>query len=325
MPKISILEKLIRHPEKFSFVKALDIILALDKKYTIRDINVKSKMNFQSKFHEVHSVNCIKSNSPELTVNIGGIAGIEGTLPDPYVEEYSLYNRYSKNEVSEFYDILNNKMLSLLYFFYKKNVIYCSSNPIEKSQIGDILNKLSGIVSDNSQVPAQFKISAQNLFWRNCRSAEALRIIISSFFEVEVKIEQFNGSFIKVSNSEELSRIGIKYGSYNVLGNAILGNKIWDSTNGIIIHLISLEFPKYISFLPKISKKDQKLSKIEKLKEIVKLYVPYGIHVKIVFHLNPGNVKGTILNQVNRLNKDAFMAGGQHNLNEIHFVEDIMA
>jgi predicted component of type VI protein secretion system len=175
---------------------------------------------------------------------------------------------------------------------------------------------------DDDLIPEQFKISAQNLFLMSTRSSEGLRIMLSSFFGVRVRIEQFVGRFVEADRSEQtsLGRVG---GRFNQLGfDCCLGNKIWDSADGIDIIIGPLSFEKYISFLPKNNKLDQRASKLQKAKEIVRSYIPCGINATLIFCLDSCFVRETILNSGKRLNKDSFVVG-EHRRGLSSFREEV--
>ncbi len=311
----SLIEKLIFSPEKFSFVRAIDVAKASCRgKY----VEIKSNINYSSKYADVSAVEGIKDGIAEIYTNLAGIAGIEGILPDCYTEEFITFNRDSKKAVTDFFDIFNGRMLSLRYSFLKRQGVETLSAPIEKSVIGNIIFSLSGFGCDEDLdkkqkkdvelIPEQFKISSQNLFWKNTRSSSGLRAMLSSFFNVPIEVQQFVGGFIE-SFPEEQTIIG-KNGNYNKLGdNSILGRKLWDSTQGIEVKIGPLNFEQYSKFLPKKSPKDQEFSALQKMKELIKQYVPHGLDVNIHFFLDKCLVKETILNGVNRLNKDAFVFG----------------
>lgn len=321
--KIPIIEDLIFSAYKFSFVKAIDIVLSsqgiqLDNISPSHDLivfDLKNQLNFRSTFTDICNVEGVKEGALEIHTNLQGLIGIDGSIPDPYVEEYILYNKTTKQAVLDFYNIFYHRILSLRYLFCKTQVVECLSMPLQKSIIGKITASLSGFENDDinfdkSLIPHQFKMSAQNLFWRHTRSAEFLKIIVASFFDVDVVIEQFVGGFTDAVPNTDLSKIGAKNMSFNELGiNTILGEKSWDSTMGITIHIQSLNLKKYLEFLPKASIRDQKFSNLQKLKDIIKLYTPNSISVKLMFHLDSKYVNGTNLNSINRLNKDAFILG----------------
>ena len=335
----NLLEKLIYDPGKFSFVKAIDIAQQIcDSDF----VEIKANISFTSKFTELSVIEGLKNKIAELHVNNMGILGINGTLPDCYTEEYVLYNRASKDAVTDFFDILNERMLTLRYTYFKRQNIETLSQPIEQTVIGNIIFCLSGFdfleifkshpskknrdISEKKTpggavIPEQFKISAQNLFWRHTRSSSGLQAILSSFFKVPIEIRQFEGKFIKTIPGEQ-TIIG-KNGRYNKLGSeSILGEKIWDTTCSITILVGALSFAQYMKFLPKRSAKDREFSALEKMKEIVRLYVPHGINVTLHFFLDECFVKKTALNGINRLNKDAFISG-IHSAKNAFFIERI--
>ena len=320
----TLFENLILHPEQFSFVKAIDIAAKI---CNIKFVQIKFNINFSSKFNDISVVEGLKDGYAEVYTNLGGILGIDGTLPDCYLENFVLFNRESKKAIIDFLNIFNEKILLLKYDYLKKQNIESLSAPIEKSFIGNIIFSLSGINQEaskglkNSSIPEQFKISAQNLLWRYTRSATGLQTILSSFFKLPIKIKQFSGDFIEIDKNEQTT-IGIRNGNYNTLGkDTILGNKIWDQIRGIDIIIGPLQFHDYIKFLPKLSLKDEKVSSLQKMKEIIKNYVPYGIVTKLYFYLDKCQVKEISLNNLSRLNKDAFLFG--KHIKNAYFIERV--
>jgi type VI secretion system protein ImpH len=305
----------------------MDVAIALcGKRFT----KIRSKINFSSKFCDVSNVEGIKDGIAEIYINIPGIAGIEGCLPDCYTEEFIIFNRNSKNAVIDFFDIFNDKIASLRYSYIKKFDICSLSVPLEDSLVGNILLSLSGFGFEESHsksinkslVPEQFKISCQSFFWQNTRTSVGLKAILSSFFDVPIEIIQFSGGFLEASRSSQTS-LGTIKNKHNELGiNCFLGNKFWDATKGIEILVGPLDFQNYMKFLTKKSDRDQKFSKIQKMKEIIKMYVPYGTDVNIRFCLKKCLVNETLLNGVKGLNKDAFILG-THLSETIHFCEKV--
>ncbi len=332
--------RLIYEGYRFSFTRAIDVSLVLNDidlaNISYNDLNiiaVSGKLNFQSKYSDIHAVEGIIDDAPEIVVNTNNFCGIDGILPDLYVEDYVLYNRQTKNAVTGFFDIFNHHFSILKYLFCKKQVVSCLSTSIEHSIFGKIISSMAGFPFEEAQEDArdipdlifrqQFRISTQNLFWRWTRSADSLKIAIASFFKVDVDVEQFVGGFTTPVPFSELTRIGTRYSNYNNLGqNTILGEKIWDSMMGLRIHIKSLKIKQYIDFLPKPSTKDRPFSKLEKLKKIVKMYVPIGMKVQLMFHLQDEQMVNSHLGGVNRLNKDMFL--GQTDVNhKVCFTEHI--
>jgi type VI secretion system protein ImpH len=322
-PTRSLIDKLIYSPEQFTFVKAVDVALvssgvnvATGNDFPIINVSLKSKINFRSKFSDIAVVEGVKDGDIELFTNLYGVAGIDGTFPDCYVEEFIIFNKETRSSISDFLDIFNNKILTLRYRYMKKYDLSCVSSRLKVSIFGCIMFSLSGYsdgcseLIEQSIVPEQFRISCQKLLWNSTRSSEGLEIILSNFFGIQVKIEQFVGDFDQISNPSECSSMGRCLGRFNKLGiDTILGNKTWNAMKGIRVVIGPLQLEKYINFLPKQHFLDQKSSQLRKIKEIIKMYVPNGIKVKMLFCLDKCSVKETFLNGVNRLNRDAFILG----------------
>ena len=331
--KQSLLDQLIFFPEKFCFSKAVDVALLSQGIFlqnlsyeAIKKIELKSSINFSSKYSDIKCVEGIKDGNVEISTNLHGIAGIEGSLPDVYTENFVLYNRNSKKEIIDFLDIFNGRFLAMRYLFLKKYDISCSSESLEDSAIGKMLFSLAGFDSfrksglSKSLVPEQIKVSCQNFFWKYSRSSEGLRAILSGFCKFPVSIKQFSGKFVDVGKDSQTA-LGQSLGQYNVLGkDSFLGHKVWDQMDGIDIFVGPLDFESYLKYLPRKSALDQKLSPLEKFKNIIREYVPFGTSVNIHFKLSQCFIKELRLLGTNALNKDAFTFGN-HNLNNTEFIE----
>jgi type VI secretion system ImpH/TssG family protein len=303
--------------EKFALVKAVDIASAV---CGLKCIHIKANVNFASRFTDVSAVNGLSEKVAKIYTNLYGIAGIDGTLPDCYIQEFWIHNSTSRTAITDFFDIFNDKILSLHYLFLKRHHVQSLSCPSKESVIGKIVSSLAGCGFECGGhnrgciipvIPSQFRISSQNLFWQRTRTCEGMRILLSDFFNVPVKVKQFAGEFVEIDRSQQ-SVIGVRKHMYNSLGeNCFLGSKTWDQTKGIDVEIGPLDFRTYVKFLQKQSQRDQQFSPLEKMKEIVQMYVPYGTNVKLHFCLksNGEGSYGLPLTGTKRLHKDSFLCG----------------
>ena len=321
--KKPIIDVLTFEPYKFSLVKAIDV-LKLHSDVLI----IKSNLHFGSKYSAVYKVEGVKDGYVELYTNFVSIIGIDGSLPDVYVERYALYNIYTKNAIRDFFDIFHSGCVNAYYKISKQYNPACSNNISYKSLIGKILLQLSGYNSaedfykaiNYTDIPLQLPISAHNLFWNENKSVYGLQLLLSDFFEVNVKVEEFYPKLIEVP-IEEQTRIGTEYGKYNELGiSAILDRFSWDTTSKISVIVGPLPFNKYIQFLQKRSKDDRRFSLLQKMEELIRLYVPFDIEVLLKIILDKSIVNGTVLNRSKALNKDAFIFG---KTKDVYFVKEI--
>lgn len=321
--KKTLIDTLIFEPNKFSLVKAIDV-----SKIYSDVLIIKSNLHFSTKYSAMQKVEGVKDGYIELYTNFVSVIGIDGTLPDRYVEKYVLYNLYSKNAVKDFFDIFHSCSVNAFYKISKQYNPACSNNVSYKSLIGKILLQLSGYDSANdfyravnyTDFPIQLPISVHNLFWNENRSAYGLKLLLSSFFEVNIEVKEFYPKLIEIPE-EEQTRIGTKHGKYNELGvSAILGRFSWDTESKILVIVGPLSFDEYIQFLPKKFKKDKRFSLLQKMEELIRLYVPFNIDVLLKVILDKSVVNGTFLNLSKALNKDAFLFGKTNN---IYFIREL--
>jgi type VI secretion system protein ImpH len=313
----SLYDALVFSVEKFSFVKAIDVAVAVcGHKF----VSIRASVNFSSKFTDVSVVEGLSEKCAEVYTNLYGIAGIEGILPNRYVEEFLLYNTASRRAVADFFDIFNGRMLGLRYMFMKQHDVRSLSCPVEESIIGRIIFSLAGFGFEKGEreleasvIPHQLKISSQNLFWQRTRTSDGIRALLSGFLELPVRIRQFVGGFVEIEKSQQ-SAIGSRKKRYNSLGkDCFLGNKVWEQAKGVDIEIGPLDFMTYMKFLPRQSERDQQFSPLQKVKEIVKMYVPYGMDVRLRFYLE-ANVNSELpLVGTKRLNKDSFLCNYAYN------------
>ena len=88
--KKPIIDLLIFEPYKFSLVKAIDV-LKLHSDILI----IKSNLHFSSKYSTVYKVEGVRDGYVELYTNFVSIIGIDGSLPDAYVEKWTIDYGYS--------------------------------------------------------------------------------------------------------------------------------------------------------------------------------------------------------------------------------------
>lgn len=319
----SIIDKLAFESYKFSLIKAIDV-LKLHSDVLI----IKNNLSFSSKYSTIYKVEGIKEKYVELYTNFVSVIGINGSLPDAYVEKYILYDLKSKDSIRDFFDIFHSCSVNVFYKISKKYNPACSNNISYKSIIGKILLQLSGYESSDdfykainySDIPLQLPISAHNLFWNENRSVYGLKKLLQDFFEINIKIEAFYPKLIEIP-IEEQTKIGTRDCQYNELGvSATLDRFSWDTTSKILIIVGPLPFNKYIEFLPKRSRKDRKFSQLQKMEELIRLYVPFYINILLKVVLNRSTVSGTFLNRLKSLNKDAFLFGKTKN---VFFIKEI--
>lgn len=193
----------------------------------------------------------------EITPGFIGMLGVSGTLPLHYTERVIALERGRDIAGRAFLDIFVNRAVGHFYRAWKKYklpYLYETDRqnhflPLLMSLLGlgqgtlrDRMNCGTGQINDESV--AFFA----GLLRQRPVSAIALRQFLSAYFQVDIAIEQFIGRWYEVPAGQR-SVLG---GRNAVLGdNTLLGDRVWQRSLRIRIHIRSLSYERYISFLPK--------------------------------------------------------------------------
>lgn len=293
-----LIDKFMHHPYEFSFTKALDVAFTFSQ-----TVVIKSNINTSSKYSLISSIDTISREYMEIHMNIPTIWGIDGAMPDVYWEKYILYNKQFKEPIFDFFNIFSVRLILFLYNYHKLHNLECVSSTINSSFIYEILSNLSNL-----------SVNFHGFFWPVSKSAYSLKCMLRAVFNVNVQIIEFQKKKIKIQNKDR-TKIGKTTGRFNCLGrSAILGDYFYYPLGTMQILIGPLPFEKYITFLPKNSKRDDKYSLLYKLKSLIKMYVSSNIFVYLKIILDTSNVGWTILNGTKRLDYDAFIFGATKNI-----------
>jgi type VI secretion system protein ImpH len=127
-------------------------------------------------------------------------------------------------------------------------------------------------LTERLAVPDRAILRCAGLFALRPRSAAGLRTIISAYFGVSVRVQQFVGRWREIE-PEDQTRLGERHGS-NVLGeSAVLGTRVWDQPGAIRVILGPLSGEQYRDFLPTGSA-------LRPLRDLVQLYVGPDLDVE---------------------------------------------
>jgi len=96
-------------------------------------------------------------------------------------------------------------------------------------------------------VPDLAKLFHVGALIRHVRNVEGLTQILEDFFRVPVRIEQFVGHWLRLSDRE---RTCLKADRAPLGAGAVLGGRVWDRQHKFRIHLGPLTLAQYESFLP---------------------------------------------------------------------------
>jgi type VI secretion system protein ImpH len=115
------------------------------------------------------------------------------------------------------------------------------------------------------EMPDNAKLFHAGILSNQTRSAEGLQTIISNFFQLPVKVEQFVGHWIKLPE-DCLCRLGESPDSGSLGMNTVIGARVWDCQSRFRIVLGPLDIDQYQRLLPTGNS-------LQRLVSIVKNYI----------------------------------------------------
>jgi type VI secretion system protein ImpH len=191
-----------------------------------------------------------------MTVNFMGLTGPLGMLPLYYTELIDARIRDGDTALKDFLDIFNHRMISLFYRAWEK---YRLAAGFEKEgSEGDYFSRhllaLIGLgtpgLRNRQSIPDDAFIYYAGLLMGHSRSVTVLKQLIADFFEVEVEVQEFAGSWYRL-DSHMQTQLDEAMGDSGKLGmGAIVGDEVWQDESTVRIKLGPLSLEAYLEFMP---------------------------------------------------------------------------
>lgn len=260
----TVAEQLFAQPYEFEYYQSIRILAALrpeskpfGESENPKDdpVQIQSRISYATPASDIHSIfpNKYYDRPPIMTINFLGISGIQGPLPQPYMDLLVDRLQHKDTAFRDFLDIFNHRFASMWYRLQKKHIPGLQMIPAEKTAIGKIILDLAGLagidIERELDVHSRSILQYTPLFWQRQRNAAGLQKLLESYFKVKVSLKEFRGSW-RNALPEDWTRIG-RTGQYQYLGQStILGKRSWDETAGVGLYLIGLPWGQYLTHLP---------------------------------------------------------------------------
>jgi len=194
----------------------------------------------------------------QMTVAFMGLTGPQGVLPQHYTE--MLMDRLRENDrtLLVFFDLFTHRFISLFYRAWEK---YYLPNLFEqavgrkkgKDPVSEALFGLLGLgtkgLKENLDFQASSLLGYVGLLNQRPRSAAALQQILQHFFGLPVKVSQFVGEWLILSERDQ-TRLST-HDANNVLGaTTMAGTRVWDQQARIQVQLGPLNLSSFNKMLP---------------------------------------------------------------------------
>jgi type VI secretion system protein ImpH len=209
---------------------------------------------------DIQSVTEAPDGTLEMRVNMMGLAGVSGPLPH-YYTSLILQAKADKDEtgrgdtaLEDFFNIFNHRLAYLFYYAWEKSRFPAMYDRTGRDPLRQMLLALAGVPSHlptPGGLDPDFFVRFAPLLAMQPRSGETLRTILAAFFEVEVEIEQYTGTWRQL-NRKSLSEIGSEDDSISgKLGQGtVAGGQYWSLDSMARIRLGPLSRTTFNRFLP---------------------------------------------------------------------------
>jgi type VI secretion system protein ImpH len=238
----------------------------------------RHKIRFDNPASDVEALEPGADRQPaRMTVNIMGLAGLFGPLPQTVTQLILDELRNGYRSFAAFLDIFNHRLISLLYRANKKYRPALDSDGPQDGRMARVLYALAGLGTPNLRgrvlrqpPPPDPMIGAPNPAYRDQRRAPTdramlayagllseryrspigLKRILEDHFGVSAEIEPFIGAWETI-DEDDVTTIGARSGVNNRLGDsALLGHRVWNQAARFEVRIGPLDFTSFLSFLP---------------------------------------------------------------------------
>jgi type VI secretion system protein ImpH len=239
-----------------------------------------------------------------LAVRLMGLLGPNGPMPLHFTE-YVQQRRRDHNDRTfvHFLDIFHHRMLSLFYRAWANNEPTVSYDRPEADRFGDYVGSLAGLAMDElhhrDAIADQTKRYYCGRLSGQTRCAEGLQAMLTDYFDVPVRIEEFVGEWIDLPR-EHICRLGIDKAGGNLGQSVVLGTKAFSCQHKFRIHLGPVPIQDYERFLPSGDR-------IGRLVPLVRNYNGDELAWDLRLILNQDQVPSTRLGGANRLGWTTWM------------------
>lgn len=296
----NIAEHLYANPQAFNFFQAVRLLDTINHEKvaykpnwkqhpvgydtTQKKETVRFKIDPSLKYPDGHittlqeaEINPAKNSLHPAVAHISfmGLTGPSGVLPMHYSELILEQNRNKDYAMRDFFDLFNHRTVSLHYRGWEKYRVQYNFERVRREgqqtdNFSKLLKSLTGLTQTNQHVVTDDSLLFYaGHFAQKRRSAASLESVLSDYFAVPVKLEQFIGSWNRLQDSEctRTPSKDIPHGQFNRLGkDTIIGKRVWYSQGKFRLQLGPLSQTQFKQFLPGSDG-------LKKLKQITDTYI----------------------------------------------------
>ncbi len=183
-----------------------------------------------------------------------GLLGPNGPLPlhlTDYARERILHS--GDPTFSRFLDVFDHRFLLLFYRAWAQAQPTRSLDRPREDRfavyVGSVLGLAGAKVRNRDEVNDSAKLYFCGLLARHVRNRDGLAALLTGFFRVPVRVEEFVGHWLQLPPFER-TRLGAEGLGARLGSGAVLGASVWDRQHKFRLWLGPLTLAQYESFLP---------------------------------------------------------------------------
>jgi type VI secretion system protein ImpH len=179
-----------------------------------------------------------------------GMIGALGVLPPHYTELVIERARYRDTAVWAFNDIFTHRAVSLFFRAWEKYrfpIGYERGDDQFTEHLFDFIGLGTHGLRDQLKLPDENLLAYSGLIANKPRSVANVQQILSDYFGVSIKINQFLGQWLAL-DEESITRLGTVN---NKLGtNTIAGTRVFDVQSKFRVQIGAISLEQFKAFLP---------------------------------------------------------------------------
>jgi type VI secretion system protein ImpH len=202
---------------------------------------------------QIQALELAADGPARMTVNFMGLTGPSGVLPYEYTQLLIDRRREGDGSAAAFLDLFHHRIISLFYRAWEKHRFTVRYEKTGEDPLTTHLMDLGGLMpNDPGPGPGVRPDSLAyyaGLMAPQQRSAVALEQLVSDYFDVPVRVEQFVGGWYSVGQQDQCE-LDTQDDAGRLGMGALVGDEIYDPQGRVRIRLGPLSRTRYESFLP---------------------------------------------------------------------------
>lgn len=225
-----------------------------------------------------------------LHVRLFGLLGPNGPLPIHMTEYVRHRLRHAGDPaLSRFLDTFQHRFIALFYRAWAQAQPHVNRDRPGQDRfrvyVGSFVGIAPNALRDRDSVPDLARLFHAGTLIRHVRNADGLAAIVSDFFAVPARIEEFVPHWLVL---EKPTRTRLGRGGSSLGDGAVLGGRVWDRQGKFRIHLGPLTLEQYESFLPATVRGGRLTRGGARLRELVdwvRFYLNFELDWDVRLHL----------------------------------------